>query len=159
MEELVKRLTEKGWTIASCESLTAGLFTSTIAEVPGASQVLVGGIVTYATRIKEEIVHVDHKIIMEDGVVSAACAKAMAENTRNLLGADLCVSFTGNAGPSCMEDEPAGSVYCALASEKGCRTFHFQMEGSRNEVRHRVVDAMREQVILFLNEEQEIENG
>ncbi|WP_328585273.1 CinA family protein [Merdibacter massiliensis] len=160
MKELVELLKEKKLTIASCESLTAGLFSSRIAEIPGASNVLVGAIVTYATRIKEEIVHVDPKIIEQEGVVSAACAKAMAENTRKLLQADLCVSFTGNAGPACMEEQPAGSVYCALASAKGCQSYHFQIDhADRNEVRERVVQAMRDQVILFLKKEQEIENG
>lgn len=153
MKELVELLMKKGWTIASCESLTAGLFASRIAEVPGASNVLIGGIITYATRIKEEIVHVDEKIIDAYGVVSAPCAQAMAENTRDLLKADLCVSFTGNAGPSCMEGKPAGTIYCAIASASSVKVYHFQLKGERNEVRNQVVDAMCERVILFLKEE------
>ena len=160
MKELVELLKNRKMTIASCESLTAGLFTSRIAEVPGASAVLLGGIVTYATSVKEGLVHVDRAIVETHGVISDACAKAMAENTRSLLGADLCVSFSGNAGPACMEGKPAGCVYGALAFEGGCRTYHFQIEhASRNEVRERVVAAMRDQIIAFLKEERETDNG
>ena len=78
MKELVQILKEKGMTIGSCESLTAGLFTSRMAEVPGASAVLKGGIVTYQTPIKEMVAHVSHEIIQEYGVISAECAEAMA---------------------------------------------------------------------------------
>ena len=126
MKELVELLKEKKLTIASCESLTAGLFSSRIAEIPGASNVLVGAIVTYATRIKEEIVHVDPKIIEQEGVVSAACAKAMAENTRKLLQADLCVSFTGNAGPACMRNNLQAVSIVHWPVQKAARAIIFR---------------------------------
>lgn len=151
MEELVALLKKQNKTIASCESLTAGLFTSCIARVPGASAVLLGGVVTYATDIKARVVGVDEEIIQNEGVVSEQCAAAMAANTRALMQADLCVSFTGNAGPSCMEGKPAGCVYCALADETGTQTFHFQFDDAdRNEVRERVVEAMRDVLVAYL---------
>ena len=117
MKELVQMLKENGMTIGSCESLTAGLFTSRMAEVPGASAVLKGGIVTYHTQIKETVAQVSHEVIRDHGVISAECAREMAEHVRRLLDVDLCVSFTGNAGPDCMEGKPAGTVYCALAAD------------------------------------------
>ncbi len=160
MKELVQILKEKGMTIGSCESLTAGLFTSRMAEVPGASAVLKGGIVTYQTPIKEMVAHVSHEIIQEYGVISAECAEAMAVSVRRLLDADLCVSFTGNAGPECMEDKPAGTVYCALADRKGCATWHFHFaHAERNEVRALAVDEMVLRVKRYLNEGQGTGNG
>lgn len=95
MKELVQMLKENGMTIGSCESLTAGLFTSRMAEVPGASAVLKGGIVTYHTQIKETVAQVSHEVIRDYGVISAECAREMAEHVRRLLDVDLCVSFTG----------------------------------------------------------------
>ncbi len=142
-QEIIRICTEKEKTIASCESLTAGLFSSTIASNPGASQVLKGGIVTYFTEMKEKLVKVDPKIVLEYGVVSEACALAMAENTLKLMDVDYCVSFTGNAGPSVMEGKPAGCVYCAIATVQKSFVYHFQCDHlTRNEVRAYVVEQM-----------------
>ena len=155
MKELVQMLKENGMTIGSCESLTAGLFTSRMAEVPGASAVLKGGIVTYHTQIKETVAQVSHEVIRDHGVISAECAREMAEHVRRLLDVHLCVSFTGNAGPDCMEGKPAGTVYCALAAEGGCETWHFNFaNASRNAVRSRVVDEMVLRIKSYLNEGQ-----
>lgn len=96
MKALIERLKKDRLTIGSCESLTAGLFASTIAEVSGASAVLKGGIVTYWTECKVNVVHVREEIVEKYGVVSAPCAKEMAEKARLLLDVDLCVSFSGN---------------------------------------------------------------
>ena len=83
------------------------------------------------------------------------CAREMAEHVRRLLDVDLCVSFTGNAGPDCMEGKPAGTVYCALAAEGGCETWHFHFaHASRNAVRSRVVDEMVLRIKSYLNEGQ-----
>lgn len=152
---LIEVCKQKNKTIASCESLTAGLFTSTIASVSGASRILKGGIVTYFTEIKENLVHVDHSIVLEYGVVSEQCAIAMAKNTRELMDVDYCVSFTGNAGPDVMEDKPAGCVWCAIATKEDVQTFHFQLDGmERNQIRQKVVEEMIEQLIQSIVEEE-----
>ena len=78
-----------------CESLTAGLFTSTIASIPGASAILKGGLVTYFTPMKSVLAHVDVNLIQKYGVISEECAYAMAKNTREIMDVDYCVSFTG----------------------------------------------------------------
>lgn len=142
-KELIALCTERQMTLSSCESLTAGLFTSTLASVPGASAVLKGGLVTYFTEMKEKLAHVDTKIVNEYGVVSKECAKAMAENTRKLTNVDYCVSFTGNAGPSAMEGKPAGCVYCAIAGKGETKLYHFQWDGlARNVLRQQLVAVM-----------------
>ena len=106
-EQLVAQLLEKHYTIASCESLTGGLFASTLAEIPGVSGSLKGGVVTYWTEIKEKVAGVSAETVAEHGVVSAETAFEMAAGTRKLFDVDVAVSFTGNAGPDTMEGKPA----------------------------------------------------
>ena len=154
VEELVQLCSEQGFTIASCESLTAGLFSATVACVPGASRVLKGGFVTYWTEIKEKLVHVEHSIVEEYGVVSSPCAKSMAEHTQQLMDVDFAVSFTGNAGPSTMEGKPAGCVYCAIATRANTYPFHFQCDRmDRNEVRTYVVEQLIENLLAQVKKE------
>lgn len=155
MEELIKLLKEKHLTIGSCESLTAGLFSASIASIPGASSVLKGGIVTYQTSVKETLVGVDKEVIAQEGVISIACAKEMAQKTRVLLDSDICVSFSGNAGPTMMEQKPAGYVCCAVAFKKDVFTYDFQFSGTRNEVRVQVVNTMIKKIIDILIDEKE----
>lgn len=150
MEELVALLQEKQLTISSCESLTGGLFSSSIAAIPGASNVLMGGIVVYQNEIKVQVAHVDAQIIECYGAISKECAQAMAQQTRLLLHCDICVSFTGNAGPGVMEEKPSGLVYCAIANETHIQCFEFLIEGNRNMVRHVVVNKMCEEVKRFV---------
>ncbi len=155
---LISLCTKKGLTISGCESLTAGLFTATLASVPGASKVLKGGIVTYFTEIKIKVVHVEKEIVDTYGVISEQCAFSMAYHTREMMDSDYCVSFTGNAGPDVMEDKPAGTVYCGIAFKEGVRIFDFHLEGySRNQLRETVVQKMIEQLIEII--EQGEKNG
>ncbi|MCI8539941.1 MAG: CinA family protein [Erysipelotrichaceae bacterium] len=146
MEELFRLLKEKGLTIGSCESLTAGLFTSMLASISGASAVLKGGIVAYHSEVKVHVVGVSQSLIDTYGVISAPCAAAMAQHARKLLDCDLCVSFSGNAGPDTMEGKPAGCVYCAIAYAQGIKTYHLQLSGTRNEVRTQAVARMCEEI-------------
>lgn len=150
METLLALLKERNLTIGSCESLTAGLFTSQLAAISGASSVLKGGIVTYQTAVKEQLVGVDAHVIEQDGVVSAACAAEMAAKARQLLACDICVSFTGNAGPDVMEGKPVGCVYCAIADQKGVHTYRLQLSGSRNEIRMQAVMQMKAELIRLI---------
>lgn len=153
-KQLVLLCTTHHLTLSSCESLTAGLFTSTIASVPGASAVLKGGLVTYFTPMKNVLAHVDVDLIQKYGVISEECACAMAKNTREIMDVDYCVSFTGNAGPSAWEEKPAGRVYCAIASKKAVRVYGFQCTGlSRNDVREHVVLEMVDVLINTIQKE------
>lgn len=150
MEELLTLLKERGFTIGSCESLTAGLFTSQLAAVSGASAVLKGGIVTYQTVVKKQVVGVDAQVIEQEGVVSAACAVEMACKTKKLLACDICVSFSGNAGPDIMEGKPVGRVYCAIAYQDEVFPYCLQLSGSRNEIRMQAVMQMKTELIRLL---------
>ena len=104
MEELVNILKEKKLTIGSVESLTGGLFASSLASIPGVSSVFKGALVTYAIEIKENVCHVPCEIIDQYGVVSSECAYEMAKHGAQVLNTDVTISFTGNAGPLCLDD-------------------------------------------------------
>lgn len=151
MQELIALLKAKKLTIGSCESFTAGLFCASLASVSGASAVLKGGIVTYATCIKTDVVHVDAEIVERYGVISKECAIEMAKKAKQLLDVDVCVSFTGNAGPSAMEGKPAGEVYCAIAYGKEITGYKFQIKEERNKVREEAVRIMCQKLCELLS--------
>ena len=154
MKELVEFAKANGLTVSACESLTAGLFMASVAEVPGASAVLQGGFVTYSAQLKEKLAGVDASIIEKHGVVSAECATAMAEGTRIRTNTDYSVSFTGNAGPDTLEGKPAGLVYCAVAGKDNIHPYKFQYHGlERNELRKQLVADMACRLLEIMKEE------
>ncbi|AGF72704.1 CinA family protein [Corynebacterium halotolerans] len=114
-EELVAALRAKGQTVAFCESLTAGLASATLADVPGASAVLRGGLVTYATDLKGRLAGVPEKVLEEHGPVSEETAAAMALGAHDRCGADWAVALTGVAGPDPQDGHPVGEVWLGLA--------------------------------------------
>jgi len=135
----IQVLTEKGLTVATCESLTGGLICATLVDVPGASRVVRGGLITYQTDTKPLLAGVDGGLIAERGVVSAEVAKAMAEGARQRLGADVAVSATGMASPGGADEPPAGTVFVGVASEKGVRAIALQLAGDRDSIRRQTV--------------------
>ncbi|MDT2705933.1 competence/damage-inducible protein A [Enterococcus dispar] len=138
---VVKLLQDKGCTVTAAESLTAGLFQATLANVSGASQIFSGGFVTYAKEQKEKLLQINPNLLAEHGVVSEACAKAMAQNAREIIGADYALSFTGVAGPNELEGQPAGTVWIGLASEKEVVAYLYHFTRDRSYVRHSAVMA------------------
>nr|WP_223845859.1 CinA family protein [Corynebacterium spheniscorum] len=138
LPELLDGLAARGETLATCESLTAGMLAATIAGVPGASRVLRGGLVTYATELKSSLAHVDWEILEAHGVISAECARAMARGAREVCGADWAISLTGVAGPDRQDDHPVGEVHVGVAGPEGLvvdTTLNLDPEFSRNEIR------------------------
>lgn len=138
---VVKLLQDKGCTVTAAESLTAGLFQATLANVSGASQIFSGGFVTYAKEQKEKLLQINPNLLAEHGVVSEACAKAMAQNAREIIGADYALSFTGVAGPNELEGQPAGTVWIGLAREKEVVAYLYHFTRDRSYVRHSAVMA------------------
>src|SRR5690625_5212298 len=108
-EQVVTALTAHGQTVAIAESLTGGLVCAALTTVPGASAVVRGAIVAYATEIKESVLGIDHEVVRRHGVVSHETAAAMAQNVRRLLSADIGVATTGVAGPDEQEGHPVGT--------------------------------------------------
>jgi PncC family amidohydrolase len=140
-EGVVRRLVETGLTVATAESLTGGLVGAAITGVSGSSAVYVGGVVSYATRVKVEVLGVSPEVVEAEGVVSAACAAQMAEGVRRVLGADLGVSTTGVAGPDLQEGKPAGTVHVGLAGPAGTVVLSPRLDGDRAAIRAATVDA------------------
>src|SRR5208283_3403862 len=117
---IVQLLTEREQTLALAESCTGGLMAHRITNVPGASAVLKCGLVTYSNEAKREILGVSAAALEEHGAVSEVVAGLMAEGARRRGRADYALSVTGIAGPSGgSEAKPVGTVFMALAGEKG----------------------------------------
>ena len=140
--ELVQKLERRGLTLGSVESMTGGLFASTICAVPGASNVFQGSLITYSNELKKELAHITDEVIAKHGVISGQCARDMAVNGVRSLDVDVCVSFTGNAGPTMMEGKPSGLVYIGLAIRDNTTIVQkYRFTGERNQVREQAVEA------------------
>lgn len=137
----IEMLTREGLIVATCESLTGGLICATLVDVPGASKVVRGGLITYQTDTKTLLAGVDAGLIGECGVVSAEVARAMAEGARQRLGVDIAVSATGMASPGGDDEPPAGTVFVGISSAKGVRAIPLHLSGDRQEVRQQTVEA------------------
>ncbi len=116
---LVAALAGAGLTVATAESLTAGLLAARLADVPGASRVLRGGVVAYATDVKAHLLDVPRDLLAAVGAVDAAVAAAMATGARGRLAADVGVATTGVAGPDPQDGHPPGTVWVAVATARG----------------------------------------
>jgi len=141
-EVVVRRLQERGLTLAAAESCTGGLLASTLVDVAGASRVFLGGFVAYANQAKVDWVGVPREVLEAEGAVSKGTALALAEGAARRAGADLGVGITGIAGPGgSVPGKPVGTVHLAW-SFRG-RAFHqvFRFPGGRRPVREGAVRA------------------
>ncbi|MFH8251003.1 CinA family protein [Microbacterium sp. B2969] len=143
-ERLLDRLGELGWTIGIAESLTGGLVVSTLVAVPGASAVVRGGIVAYATELKHTLLGVDPTLLDAHGPVHPRVARQMAEGVRMRLGlddgpCDVGISTTGIAGPDSPDGQPVGTVHIGVATPLGTRVDSLELTGSRDEIRAETV--------------------
>lgn len=152
-EKAVKALANEGLTIGSVESFTGGMFASTITSIAGSSKVFRGGIVTYASDLKTKLDNVPEALIRQYGVVSKEVADSMAINGRKKLGVDICVSFTGNAGPTKEEGyAPVGRVDICIATKYGIVEMQQDFSMSRNEIREASVDMVLDRLIAIFED-------
>ena len=136
-EHVVDALRERGLTLGTAESCTAGLVAARVANVPGASDVLLGGVVAYANDVKQRQLGVPAAVLEAHGAVSAETARAMAEGVRSALGVDVGVSVTGIAGPGGGSPEkPVGLVYVGVSGPAGSDAVEHRFgEAGRDNVR------------------------
>ena len=134
INEVVKLLKEKHLTICSIESLTGGLFASILTSVSGVSEVFKGSIVSYANEIKQNVVGVKKETIEAYGVISKECAYEMAKYGKEKMNTDVSISFTGNAGPSVMENKEVGQVFIGIAIKDDIEVFSLKLSGNRQEI-------------------------
>lgn len=116
---VVHGLISRGLTVATAESLTAGLLAATLAEVPGASGTLQGGIIAYQNHVKASLLGVDVDLLARHGAVHPEVARQMAEGARRATGAEVGLATTGVAGPEPHQGRPVGTVYVGLAGLAG----------------------------------------
>ena len=138
---LIDRLVAHDATVVSAESLTGGLLAARLSETPGSSRAFLGGVVTYATEAKQAVLEVPEEVVERHGVVSAECARAMAEGARRVFGSTFALSTTGVAGPDRQEDKAVGTVYVGLAGPDGTDVRALDLEGDRREIQDATVEA------------------
>lgn len=138
--EVVARLIARGWTVAVAESLTGGMVISSLVSVPGASEVVRGGVVAYATGLKQTLLGVDADLLATRGAVDAEVARQMAAGVREAasvdgVAADVGISTTGAAGPTPQDGKPVGTVFVAVVTPEGSRVEALLLSGDRSQIR------------------------
>lgn len=133
--DLVARLTAAAETVAVAESLTGGLVAAAFTDVAGASLVMRGGVIAYATDVKAGVLGVDAVLLADVGSVHAEVAEQMASGVRSLMGATYGLSTTGVAGPDQVDGKPVGTVYVAVAGPGTSRVKALALSGDRASIR------------------------
>jgi len=147
--DLVARLTAAGETVAVAESLTGGLVAAALTAVAGASVVVRGGVLAYATDLKTQMLGVDEVLLAQVGTVDADVAEQMATGVRSLMAATYGLATTGVAGPDPVDGKPVGTVYVAVVGPGSSRVRALTLSGDRADIRAQSVRA----VLALLAEE------
>ena len=139
-ESLVGILRARSLTIAVAESLTGGLLVAELIAVPGASEVVLGGVIAYRTELKHSVLGVDATLLRDHGAVHPEVAAQMATGVRSALSiaagpAHIGISSTGVAGPETQDHHPVGTVYLGFAFGTEVFTVRRQLSGNRAGIR------------------------
>jgi nicotinamide-nucleotide amidase len=148
---LIRRLADRGLTLAVAESLTGGQLTAEFTRPAGASAVVVGGIVVYATELKHSLVGVDAALLAEHGPVHPEVAAQLAAGVRTAAAvngrpADIGVSTTGVAGPDGQGGQEPGTVFVGVSSAAGTQVVRLALSGTRAQIRASTVRRAVEEV-------------
>jgi nicotinamide-nucleotide amidase len=135
-ERIAKLACDRGLSVAVAESLTGGILTSRLAAASDASAWLRGGVVAYATEVKRNVLQVTAR-----QVVSAECARQLAEGVARLLGADIAVATTGVGGPDPQEGQPPGTVWLGVSVGGVSDAVQLHLDGEPDEVCSRAAGA------------------
>jgi PncC family amidohydrolase len=157
-QQVGERLRRQGRSLAVAESCTGGLLGAALTDVPGSSTYFLGGVISYADRVKLEQLQVPEATLRRYGAVSEETAAAMASGVRHLLHADMGVSITGVAGPTAEGTKPVGLTFIGIAptlpssasgggKSMGASTYRFQWTGDRWDNRRRSVIAALELLV------------
>ncbi|KRE96210.1 damage-inducible protein CinA [Nocardioides sp. Soil774] len=150
---VLEALAARGETLATAESLTGGLLAARLTDVPGASRSFVGGVVSYATRVKVSALDVPADLVAEHGVVSQQCALAMARGVGARLAATWGLATTGVAGPDEQEGRAVGTVWIAVAGPAGAHARLLALAGDRVAIREATCEAVLALLEDLLREE------
>ena len=152
--EALALLATAGATLATAESLTGGRLAAAVTSVPGASASYLGGVVSYATELKETLLGVPAALVEQYGVISGECARAMAEGCRAVTGASYAVATTGVAGPDLQEGKPVGTVFVGVAGPDGVTAVSMELVGDRHQVQERACREALAALCAILRREQ-----
>ena len=139
--EVHRLLAQRRETVAVAESLTGGLLGAALTATPGASATFRGGLIVYATDLKETIAGVPGPLLAAEGPVSAQVAAALAAGARDRLGATYGIGVTGVAGPDPQNGQPVGTVHLAVAGPAEGEVHSLRCDGDRDQIRAATVDA------------------
>ncbi|GAB2460051.1 CinA family protein [Xylanimonas ulmi] len=139
---MLARVAARGWTLAVAESLTGGLVVARLVDVPGASAVLRGGVVAYATDLKASLLGVDAGLLAERGAVDPDVAAAMADGVRRVARADVGLATTGVAGPDPQDGKAPGLAFVAVATPVRSLVRRLDLPGDRAAVRAGAADGV-----------------
>jgi nicotinamide-nucleotide amidase len=128
-QQLAETVQRRGWRVATAESVTAGLVADQLAQAPDASDWFLGGVVAYATEVKQKLLGV-----APGPVVNAETAEQMARGVADLLGAHVAVATTGVGGPDPEEGQPAGTVWFAVYVDGVTSSTVLQLPGDPEDV-------------------------
>ena len=149
---LIAALRERGLTVAVAESLTGGLVVADLVAIPGASAVVRGGVVAYATELKAALLGVDAGVLDAGGPIQSIVAEQMAEGVRQRLGADVGLATTGVAGPDSQDGHPPGEVWIAVARTGGVDSERVTLTGDRSAIRSQSVDRVLQLALELVSE-------
>lgn len=150
-ETFINELRDKELKIATAESLTGGLVSSTLISVPGASDVMGYGYTVYSDEAKVKTLGVDQELLDEYTAVSKEVAEDMALKLHELTGADFCIATTGYAGP---DGDDVGQVYIGLYNDGECKVVSYHLSGDRERIRRRAASLAIDNAILMLRKEE-----
>jgi nicotinamide-nucleotide amidase len=140
---ILAELSRRGETLVSAESLTGGMIGALLTDIPGASESYLGGVISYATRLKGTLAGVDRGTLDELGPVSGRTAAQMARGVAELCNADWGLATTGVAGPDEQQGHPVGQVFVAVSHEAGAllRVEELSLDGDRAAIRRQTASA------------------
>ena len=139
--QVIDQLRKSGKTLSVAESLTGGGLGAALTEVPGSSEVFLGGITTYSDASKVKLLEIPKRLISKHTAVSEEVAKSMAESVRKIFKSDFAISTTGVAGPGKAYGKSAGSVWLAIATKKEVIAIELSIAGDRATVRKATIES------------------
>ncbi len=150
--ELAKKLTARGWWLATAESCTGGLIGHTLTSVAGSSEWYLGGVVAYANSVKQGVLGVDAGDLEQYGAVSRQVVEAMAVGAARVIGTETAIAVSGVAGPGGgTPEKPVGTVWVGWKAGPVVRAECFHFSGGRSEVKEQSVQAALEGLSLMLD--------
>jgi len=150
-QQVIDAARAAGVHVGTAESCTGGLVGATLTAIPGSSDVVAGGIISYSNEIKQARLKVPADTLEAHGAVSEETARAMAEGARAELDVDIAVAITGIAGPGgAVPGKPVGTVWIGVSDAAGTEAHLFNFEGDRSHVRYQAVEKSLELILAHM---------